>query len=1033
MKRLLRFMDWPLRAKMAALLVIASILPLGAATLINIREARERLMANTADLLAARADHLTGQLDIFHRGYQRSVDRIAHLPNVVEFSQSRPVRADQLKPSVHTLLEVWPASDSNIRGIAILDLSGTVQIASEDALIGMNLSYHSYVQEALRAGAITSNIHLAESQVGSSPTIAYVAPVLGSDRKMIGLAVLWIRATALWDVMKASNGLAGPGSFAVLFDHQGIRIAHTYSEEIVFHPGGRLDPATINALVAERRFGEKTRALLEDVRAFPEQFDRARAKSPDKAVFRGFAPVNRKWNYGVARRFDTVPWTIFYMIPEESLNAQITVMTRQKTLFAGIIILVALLAGSLLAAFILKPIGSLSTATKLIAGGDLAARVRPGYADEVGRLGTSFNSMAEQIEAQAKALQGANDDLEFRVQERTAALLQTTRDLEVEIAERKRAELVAARFAAIVEYSSDAIVGKDLQSKVTSWNASAERVFGYTAAEMLGQPITLLIPTDRQDDEERILKRINRGERVEPFETVRVRKDGGLIDVSVTVSPIKNATGQIVGASKVARDISERKRVEQSLRDTQARLNSALAAGAIGTWSWDIVNDRLFADEFTARSFSIEESAAAKGLPATAYLQVIHKEDQPRVEDALARAIQSCGHYDIEYRVRQKDGEFRWLQARGRVEGDAAGNALHFHGAVLDITERKQAEQALQVSEERLRLSQQVARVGTFDWNIQTGVNQWTPELEAMYGLRPGDFAGSQQTWEQLIFSEDRAEAVRQVSLAMEGKNFEAEWRVVWPDGTVHWLAGRARVFVDENGKPLRLLGVNIDITERKEAEKRIEHLNRVYAVLSDINQMIVRTRNPQAIFAEACRIAVDKGKFRLAWIGLLDQENQRIEPQAWAGAEDGYLTLVNIDLRNEAIAQGQTPTAVREGRHVICNDLDNDPRMAPWRDEALKRGYRSSAAFPLKLDDVVAGNFNLYASEVGFFDDEEVRLLAYWRRCGVADRTRVQPRQRKSRSRTDRTNHHEPRRKRTRRDATRGQVDHRDQECLPR
>ncbi len=155
---------------------------------------------------------------------------------------------------------------------------------------------------------------------------------------------------------------------------------------------------------------------------------------------------------------------------------------------------------------------------------------------------------------------------------------------------------------------------------------------------------------------------------------------------------------------------------------------------------------------------------------------------------------------------------FHPIVEKGVIKGAAV--------AFMDITERKRVEAALRESEERLRLGQQVARIGTFDLNIQTGVNQWTPELEAMYGLPPGGFAGTQQSWEELVYSEDRAEAVQRVSLAMQGEAFEAEWRVIWPDGTVHWLAGRAWVFRDEAGEPLRLLGVNIDITKRKRAEE---------------------------------------------------------------------------------------------------------------------------------------------------------------------------------------------------------------------
>jgi PAS domain S-box-containing protein len=144
---------------------------------------------------------------------------------------------------------------------------------------------------------------------------------------------------------------------------------------------------------------------------------------------------------------------------------------------------------------------------------------------------------------------------------------------------------------------------------------------------------------------------------------------------------------------------------EQSLRVAQTRLESTLEASSVGTWTWDITGDRLIADEFTARMFSIAASAAAEGLPAAAYLQVVHEEDRTDVADALKRAIQLCGAYDIEYRLRQSDGALRWLQARGRVEPDGAGHASYFHGAVIDITDRKLSELSLRDNNQQLERS----------------------------------------------------------------------------------------------------------------------------------------------------------------------------------------------------------------------------------------------------------------------------------------------------------------------------------------
>jgi len=142
------------------------------------------------------------------------------------------------------------------------------------------------------------------------------------------------------------------------------------------------------------------------------------------------------------------------------------------------------------------------------------------------------------------------------------------------ITERKLAEKTAIRLAAIVESSNDAIIGKGLDGIIQSWNAGAEKIFGYSADEMIGGPIAPLIPTDRLEEERNILEKIKRGESVQPFETVRQAKNGRWIDVSVTISPIRDSSGKLVGASKVARDITERKQAEQQMRALNAELEA---------------------------------------------------------------------------------------------------------------------------------------------------------------------------------------------------------------------------------------------------------------------------------------------------------------------------------------------------------------------------------------------------------------------------------------------------------------------------
>src|SRR5215207_1706797 len=166
-------------------------------------------------------------------------------------------------------------------------------------------------------------------------------------------------------------------------------------------------------------------------------------------------------------------------------------------------------------------------------------------------------------------------------------------------------ELAPYWLAALIESADDAIISKTLEGIITSWNKGAERIFGYTADEVIGKPVTILIPEGHLDEEPAILSRLRAGDRIEHYETVRVRKDGRLIDISLTVSPIQGPNGRIIGASKIARDITDQRQARQALYEASERLKLALSASRLGDWSWDAKTDVTTMSETAAQIFGV--------------------------------------------------------------------------------------------------------------------------------------------------------------------------------------------------------------------------------------------------------------------------------------------------------------------------------------------------------------------------------------------------------------------------------------------
>jgi PAS domain S-box-containing protein len=253
------------------------------------------------------------------------------------------------------------------------------------------------------------------------------------------------------------------------------------------------------------------------------------------------------------------------------------------------------------------------------------------------------------------------------------------------------------RLAAIVESSGDAIISKSLDGIVQSWNRGAERLLGYTAEEMIGQPITRLEPQHRRHEMAKILERMRAGERIEHFETERVAKDGQIIDVSITVSPIRDETNRIIGVSKVARDISARKRAEAALRASERHLRALVETQVEMVCRFRLDGTILFVNAAYARA----QETTAEELIGTNFWHFIPEAERPSLRHALQSITPDSPVLRIENRLETHRGTLWTLWMNRGIEFDAEGRLLEAQSTGIDITERKLMEQQLQVMDER--------------------------------------------------------------------------------------------------------------------------------------------------------------------------------------------------------------------------------------------------------------------------------------------------------------------------------------------
>ena len=261
-----------------------------------------------------------------------------------------------------------------------------------------------------------------------------------------------------------------------------------------------------------------------------------------------------------------------------------------------------------------------------------------------------------------------------------------------DITERKLFEKSRFRLAAIVESSDDAIISKNLDAVIVSWNAAAERIFGYTEQEAVGRPITILIPSELRKEENKILERLEAGERIDHYETVRVTKAGKEVNVSLSISPVKDSAGRIVGFSKIARDITQRRRTEEALRESEEKFDSAAQAGKVYAYENHLPTGTVVRSSGYAKILGLTKP---ERFTYQQFLDGIHPADRSAYLEAFAALTPENPTSEVTYRFLRPMGGVVWLKSSGRGFFDREQKLVRVVGMVADVTEHKQAEEAM--------------------------------------------------------------------------------------------------------------------------------------------------------------------------------------------------------------------------------------------------------------------------------------------------------------------------------------------------
>jgi PAS domain S-box-containing protein len=577
-------------------------------------------------------------------------------------------------------------------------------------------------------------------------------------------------------------------------------------------------------------------------------------------------------------------------------------------------------------------------------------------------LVASFRDATQRRQAE-EALRKAHDQLEIRVEERTAELAQANQALQAEITERRQAE---ERFRTVFEQAPIGIYRTTPDGRILLANPALVHMLGYPSLEELAQrnleqDTGFYLDSPRSD----FKRRVESEGQISGYESAWMRKDGAVLTVRENARVVRDENGNASYYEGTVEDITERKRAEEALQESEEKYRNLVERANDGIV---IIQDRVV--KYMNPRLAKMWGGTVEELMGTLFSDYIHPDELPQT---VARYERRMAGEDVppiyETVLRHKDGS--------RLYAELNAGTITYQGKpadlviVRDITERRRVEEALRASEERFALAVRGSNDGIYDWDIVNNTLYWSPRMKEILGYADDELDVDFGTFESHLHPDDRERVGAAIEVHLKDRGpYDMEQRLRTKSGEYRWIRARGQAVWDEEGRPIRMVGSSTDITELKQAEEALEQRAAQLTLINDVGSQVAAVMDLNSVLERAACLVQERFGYHHAALFTVDHERGELVMRARSGK---FAHLFPLDHRL-ALGQGMVGWVGSHGETLLANDVDAEPHYVNKYPDLVPT--RSELSVPIRLGEEIVGVLDVQSDQLNAFDENDVMVI---------------------------------------------------------